>query len=205
MEEKIILAVAVILVLGAALVVITFPIHLVVWLTKKIRSRRNPARPTPNSSAIIGHFAIVGIILVSAVIAIPNFLKFSSKSPQSEAKTNLGAIYVAQLSYFSNANTYANGPDTFKLINWEPAGQNRYAYYCQGAMIPNKYTKQMLIPPDPDWKWPVEIWPATSQDSFTCLAIGNVDKDDTLDVWSINDAKILRNDLNDANLPLRRI
>jgi len=41
--------------------------------------------------------------------------------------------------------------------------------------------------------WPVDSKPAISKAGFTCMAVGNIDKDDTLDVWSINDAKILEN------------
>ncbi|OGP58275.1 MAG: hypothetical protein A2V67_20570 [Deltaproteobacteria bacterium RBG_13_61_14] len=195
MEETIILALAGL----AALIVLTFPIHLIVLIIRKIKSRRNPPQQRPASSPVITHFVIASIIFLAA-IAIPNFLKFkvrSAKSPQSEAKTNLGAIYMAQLSYFSDHLTYAGGSDTFKLINWEPAGQNRYAYYCQGAMIPNKNTRYLKEPPLPGRNWPVDQVPATSDTGFTCMAVGNIDNDDTLDVWSINDSKILRNDLND--------
>ena len=39
---------------------------------------------------------VVAIIGILAAIAIPNFLKFQAKSKQSEAKTNLGAIFTGQ-------------------------------------------------------------------------------------------------------------
>jgi len=37
---------------------------------------------------------VVAIIGILAAIAIPNFLKFQAKSKQSEAKSNLGAIFT---------------------------------------------------------------------------------------------------------------
>ena len=114
---------------------------------------------------------------------------------QSEAKTNLGAIYAAQQFYYSNANTYAAGADVFQKINWKPAGMNRYAYYCNSSVIPNKIGEFKL--PLPDKNWPVKERPKSSQTGFTCMAIGNIDSDDTLDVWSINDNKNLENLLND--------
>jgi len=107
---------------------------------------------------------VVAIIGILAAIAIPNFMKFQAKAKQSEAKTNLGAIYVAQIAYFSNGNTYANiiappavntcmfvgdpkvqmspaptgadatGNGCFCTMNWEPAGQNRYTYQCGTAI-----------------------------------------------------------------------
>jgi len=57
---------------------------------------------------------VVAIIGILAAIAIPNFLKFQAKSKMSEAKTNLGAIYTGQLSYFGEQNSYGN----FDSINW---------------------------------------------------------------------------------------
>ncbi len=40
---------------------------------------------------------VVAIIGILAAIAIPNFLKFQAKSKQSEAKSNLGAIFTGQI------------------------------------------------------------------------------------------------------------
>ena len=51
---------------------------------------------------------VVAIIGILAAIAIPNFLKFQAKSKMSEAKTNLGAIYTGQLSYFGEQNSYGD-------------------------------------------------------------------------------------------------
>ena len=51
---------------------------------------------------------VVAIIGILAAIAIPNFLKFQAKSKQSEAKTNLGAIFTGEMSYFGESNAYGN-------------------------------------------------------------------------------------------------
>jgi len=67
---------------------------------------------------------VVAIIGILAAIAIPNFLKFQAKSKQSEAKSNLGAIFTGQTSYFGEQNTYGN----FSQINWSPSGTPRYRY-----------------------------------------------------------------------------
>jgi type IV pilus assembly protein PilA len=68
---------------------------------------------------------VVAIIGILAAIAIPNFLKFQAKSKQSEAKSNLGAIYTGQISYYGEANTYGS----FDQINWSPSGAPRYHYW----------------------------------------------------------------------------
>jgi type IV pilus assembly protein PilA len=44
---------------------------------------------------------VVAIIGILAVIAIPTFLEFRLKAKTAEAKSNLGAIRTAELSYFS--------------------------------------------------------------------------------------------------------
>ena len=65
---------------------------------------------------------VVAIIGILAAIAIPNFLKFQAKSKQSEAKTNLGAIYTGQVAFYGEVNAYGD----FNNINWSPSGTPRY-------------------------------------------------------------------------------
>ena len=71
---------------------------------------------------------VVAIIGILAAIAIPNFLKFQAKSKQSEAKTNLGAIFTGQVSFFGEQNAYG----LFSQINWSPSGTPRYHYTLAG-------------------------------------------------------------------------
>ncbi len=68
---------------------------------------------------------MVAIIGILAAIAIPNFLRYQAKSRQSEAKTNLGAIFVAETSYFGEQSRYGS----FQEIGYALAGaSNRYTY-----------------------------------------------------------------------------
>jgi len=67
---------------------------------------------------------VVAIIGILAAIAIPNFLRYQAKTKQSEAKTNLGAIFTSQVTYFGEQDTYANVSN----IGWAPEGTTRYAY-----------------------------------------------------------------------------
>jgi type IV pilus assembly protein PilA len=71
---------------------------------------------------------VVAIIGILAAIAIPNFLKFQAKSKQSEAKSNLGAIFTGEMAYFGENNTYGG----FSQINWSPSGTPRYHYTLSG-------------------------------------------------------------------------
>ena len=79
---------------------------------------------------------VVAIIGILAAIAIPNFLKFQAKSKQSEAKSNLGAIFTGELSYFGENNVYGN----FQQVNWSPSGTPRYHYSVSGWTAPDNST-----------------------------------------------------------------
>lgn len=115
-------------------------------------------------------------------MAIPTFL--NGHPPNMEAKTNLGNIYLAQVSYFEEHHTFAGGPKAFSLMGWEIMGLNRYAYFCGEDYI--EPIRGIPIPQDfPDW--PKGIRPASSATGFTCAAVGNVDNDPDLDIWFIND------------------
>ena len=137
---------------------------------------------------------VVAIIGILAAIAIPNFLKFQAKAKQSECKSNLGAIYTAQVAYFGEFNTYAGSgyqggsvtlSNAFQLINWEPSGQNRYRYNCDTGDIqskpqPNTCATNLL---------------ASSQIGFTSCCTANIDSDTFCDMWCLNDDKVLKNQL----------
>ena len=133
---------------------------------------------------------VVAIIGILAAIAIPNFLKFQAKAKQSEAKSNLGAIYTAQVAYFGEYNTYAGEGDlagtvqnSLQLVNWEPSGQNRYRYLMDTADIQS-------VPQPTTCGWTTI---PSDQFGFSASAVANIDSDLFCDTWGLNDDKILRN------------
>jgi type IV pilus assembly protein PilA len=162
---------------------------------------------------------VVAIIGILADIAIPNFLKFQAKAKQAEAKSNLSAIYVAQVAYFSNTNTYADtiappavntcmmdgatvlyentpndGSGCFCAMNWKPAGQTRYTYQCGNNthIIDSKLGTPQYV-----WDCPPVITTSSTDISFIAAAVGNVDGDVYPDCWSINELNALKNEFND--------
>lgn len=140
---------------------------------------------------------VVGIIGILASLAIPNFMRFTAKAKQAEAKANLGAIYKLQLSYFAITNTYAgrdgaDGQNAFELINFTPiAGRNRYAYIMDtSAIIPSFFDPGAVLPPGIP----------SSNSGFTAIAAGNIDNDPFIDKWCVNDAQVFHNqDPNDGS------
>jgi type IV pilus assembly protein PilA len=150
---------------------------------------------------------VVAIIGILAAIAIPNFIKFQARSKQSEAKANLKAMYTAEKAYFQEKDTYSALVGT---IGFAPERGNRYSYVLAGASAtydsrtsttPTTGTNATGIMVDA-FKYPNETsqpaFPTTGcdpvgsiavvtgvQGSFEGAAIGNVDNDSTLDVWTI--------------------
>jgi type IV pilus assembly protein PilA len=68
---------------------------------------------------------VVAIIGILAAIAIPNFIRFQARSKQSEAKTNLKAIFTGQKSRFGERDRYSS---LIAEIGFAPERGNRYFF-----------------------------------------------------------------------------
>lgn len=68
---------------------------------------------------------VVAIIGILAAIAIPNFIRFQARSKQSEAKTNLKAVFTGQKSRYGEKDRYSM---TLGEIGFSPERGNRYRY-----------------------------------------------------------------------------
>lgn len=128
---------------------------------------------------------VVAIIGILAAIAIPDFLKFQAKAKQSEAKTNLGAIFTTQIAYFGENNTFGGGSECFNNTAWSAEGDNMYSYFCGEDTIAN--IRGTLSSGE------AVTGVETSDVAFTVGAAGNVDNDALFDHWTMNDAKNLKN------------
>jgi len=145
---------------------------------------------------------VVAIIGILAAIAIPNFLKFQAKSKMSEAKTNLGAIYTGQLSFFGEQNSYGN----FDSINWSPSGTPRY-HFALGAWADNDALNRgalIALAPEPT-SWVaninnavdssgtavVPVAPAFDNSTFSAGAGGKISTQTYSDGWSMNELRQL--------------
>jgi type IV pilus assembly protein PilA len=145
---------------------------------------------------------VVAIIGILAAIAIPNFLKFQAKSKMSEAKTNLGAIYTGQLSFFGEQNSYGN----FDAINWSPSGTPRYHFALgawadnnalnRGALVanapePSDWTTNLNAAKDSSGANVVPVAPMFDNASFTAGAGGKISTQTYSDGWSMNQLRQL--------------
>ena len=143
---------------------------------------------------------VVAIIGILAAIAIPNFLKFQAKSKQSEAKTNLKAIYTAETGYYGENNTY----NALNHVNWQPVGTARYTYSVGSdngianppGNAPGGVAAIYAITGTSGGTF--TITPLVGANAFLAGAVGNIDNDGGFDEWSINDNNTLLNVVNDV-------
>ena len=75
--------------------------------------------------SLVELMVVVAIIGILAAIAIPNFQRFSSKSKQSEAKSNLSAIYAAERGTQAEWNTFST---SWNVVGYRPTGWLRYQH-----------------------------------------------------------------------------
>ncbi|HTS80333.1 MAG TPA: prepilin-type N-terminal cleavage/methylation domain-containing protein [Myxococcaceae bacterium] len=83
------------------------------------------SRSTPFGFTLVEIMIALAIVGVLTAIAVPNFIRFQARSKQSEAKTNLRALFTSEKSYFGEREAYS---PFARLIGFTPERGNRYAY-----------------------------------------------------------------------------
>ena len=109
---------------------------------------------------------VVVIIGIHAALAYPNLEKYLKGALQTEAKTNLSAIYTAQKIYFTLNQSYA---DDINKLNLSLVQGDPYIYTMEA-----------------------------STSTFKAQAEGNIDDNDALDIWTIDQYKNLLNTIDDV-------
>ena len=130
----------------------------------------NTMKKTERGFTLIELMIVVTIIGILATLAIPRFMRATTKSKQTEAKGVLKQVYTMQRAYFVEYETYclngvtasAAAPNAFSLIAIDLITSSRYSY----AMTAGANT-------------------------FSCVATANLDDDPANDVWQIDEAGTL--------------
>jgi prepilin-type N-terminal cleavage/methylation domain-containing protein len=122
---------------------------------------------------------VIVIVGILAAMAIPRFMRSTTKSKQSEAKLILKQIYVNERTYKqqSTTNSYfipagpasAANPNALNEIWIEIMSTARYTFTVVGGV-----------------------------DNFTATATANLDDDPVIDTWVIDDQGLLVNTIDDA-------
>jgi type IV pilus assembly protein PilE len=122
---------------------------------------------------------VVVIIGILSTIAIPRFMRSSTKSKQSEAKLILKQIYVNERTYRQQSTTNS--------------------YYIPGgpasAASPNALN-QIWIEIQPTAQYTYTV--VGGANAFTATATANIDDDAAIDTWTIDQNGVLTNTINDV-------
>ncbi|MBL8921009.1 MAG: fimbrial protein [Myxococcaceae bacterium] len=169
-----------------------------------------PQQPKKSGvSAVV--IAIVAVALlcpcigIVAAIAIPNFIKFQSRAKQSEAKMQLKSAFSAEQMYFADNQAYSTSP---QAVGFSPERGNRYliAFSADGELAESgKLSKEATGVKADAARYPnldndalergipaelmneVGVTGKCPDDcAITIVAAGNIDNDDTIDVWSVS-------------------
>ncbi len=139
---------------------------------------------------------VVAIVGILAAVAIPNFILYTAKARQAEAKVILGGAFVAATSvFYSEHGTYVISSITD--LSFVPVGTPRYSYWFDVNGTPT------AIPGGSTATSPCNVNSApagvlSTGAAFTAASRGNLDSDTTCDDWTINDSKFLTNTSNDV-------
>jgi type IV pilus assembly protein PilA len=161
---------------------------------------------------IIELMLVVSIIGVLAAIAIPTFMGYQTISKQSEAKVNLAGIFTSEHTYFTEHNFF-----TEDIISSGFAFSGTPRYYDFTCATPAAISGTA---PNFTCSWETGAWigmhtapdgpptgssfglneiPGAQGNYFTAIAVGNVDDDPTMDVWTITHAGLVHDQLDDAS------
>jgi prepilin-type N-terminal cleavage/methylation domain-containing protein len=120
---------------------------------------------------------VVVIIGILAALAIPRFMQATTKSKQSECKQLLKQIYTMQRTYRQANGSYGDNGVTIA------AGA--------GGTFP-----QIGVEVQPTAAYQYAIVAAAN--TFTATATANLDDDAAVDTWTINQAGVLTNTIDDV-------
>jgi prepilin-type N-terminal cleavage/methylation domain-containing protein len=135
-------------------------------LTQKRRGEKMLTKYRSNKGFTLIELMIVVVIIgILAALAIPRFMRSTTKAKQTEAKQLLKQIYTMQHAYRQEFNAYclagvaaAAGSANFARLGVDVGTTARYTYTMTTATAA----------------------------AFLCTATGNLDDDGTIDTWTIN-------------------
>lgn len=84
--------------------------------------------------SLVELMVVVAIIGILAAIAVPQMTKFQAKARQSEAKTQLTALFTAEKAFFQEYSAYHSN---FRAVGFSPEGQIRYNVGFGAAPVAN--------------------------------------------------------------------
>lgn len=134
------------------------------------------------------------VLGVLAAVAVPNFLRFSSRAKQSEAKTVLSTIHAAQIMHLEQHGRYGQSFEECSLSADELP--EHYIYFMGQDVLRGPETEDLHGHAE-EVLADLELAPTISRTGFLAVAVGNIDGDDELDIWTIDQDGELNNVVSD--------
>lgn len=170
--------------------------------------------------SLIELMIVVAIIGILASIAIPNYQRFQAKARQSEARSQLAAVFTAEKAFLAEWNQYFGD---LAEVGYVPEGDLRYnvGFSANGGIqTPANYTGALGGGANPvannlatrtmcgtaaapncrdisDAAAALNGAAVPALTTFIASAVGNVDTDAGIDEWRVNQAKLFSNDTPD--------
>jgi type IV pilus assembly protein PilA len=153
---------------------------------------------------------VAGVLSIGiyAAIGIPNFIKFQARAKQSECKSNLKSAFTGEKSLFQEKQVFSTNADE---VGFSPERGNRYAYFLFDVGQVQDRSAATLTPEPGMTGVQVDLFkyrdarpisyaelPPVAGNvkagvhgqcpdcSFVAVCAGNLDNDETLDVWSVS-------------------
>ena len=154
--------------------------------------------------SLVELMVVVAIIGVLATIAVPQLNQWVAKARQAEAKSSLSGLYTAMKGFFAEHQRYFGN---FNTIGLQPEGQLRYSYgFVSGSNLGSidssvtptantDFNTSLTTVCDstlPCTVLETRTFKATSfwsLSTFVAGAQGDLDGDDAIDRWTINNNK----------------
>lgn len=139
---------------------------------------------------------------------LPGYMKFQPRAKQGECRSNLKGFFTAEKSYFYEKDTYS---PLVQTVGFVPERGNRYLYLGsrEGTVEDRSAPKAVSSATDVGFGVDVFKFPGMGlgreqvppflaggvrlgftgkcpECEMTMACVGNIDRDDTLDVWSIS-------------------
>jgi hypothetical protein len=116
---------------------------------------------------------------------IDSYYKFTWAVKQSDIKRSLSQVYDLEMKYKQQNGYFTSNPN----INLKNLDRRSYSIYIGNNTINLNERNYPL---------PIYLKSIVNHDSFIIIGVGNIDNDDKLDIWTIDEKKHLVNVSNDT-------
>lgn len=171
-------------------------------LRQSVKTERGPGRYTaafvvpPEGVKALSQMSreLVSSAGMVASVAVFKFTQFQCRSRQSEVKSTLTRIFVAQRAFAATKDRYAG---SLRELGIEPPPNGRYSY-CMGTECLQCTASGCAGVARQNVCAGMSSVGKSMQDGFQVCAYGDVDSDGELDIWLIDDSGVPENAENDC-------